>query len=256
MKLLNIKNLTVAFGGLKAIDNIDFYVQEGEIKGVIGPNGAGKTTLLNAINGFYKVKNGEIKFKNKELTKHKPSNIPKLGIARTFQNLALFPQMTVCENIIAAQHIHFSTGFFSAAFNLSKKKAEEKDALSNAVDILENLNIGFLKNKMTSDLSFGQQRLVELARVVALKPKLLLLDEPAAGLHPKNIDLLINIIERIKKERDITIVLVEHVLKLVMQISNRVCVLQDGRKIATGKPEEIKNDPDVIQAYLGDGVYA
>jgi branched-chain amino acid transport system ATP-binding protein len=251
MILLKVENLSIEFGGIKALDSVDLVANEGEIKGIIGPNGAGKTTLLNVINGFYRSKDGKIILGEKDLTKIKASEIPTLGIGRTFQNLELFQKMTVFENVLAAQHIHFASGFFSSVLNLPKERSEERNAQEKALDLLTELGIDSLKNKRASDLSFGQQRLVELARVLALRPKLLLLDEPAAGLHPKNIDLLLEIIERMKKDKGITILLVEHVVKMVMQISDRVCVLHDGKKIASGKPSEIMNDQKVIETYLG-----
>ncbi|MFC1824242.1 ABC transporter ATP-binding protein [Thermodesulfobacteriota bacterium] len=250
MDLLKTEELTMDFLGLRALDNVNFDVQEGEIYAVIGPNGAGKTTVFNLINKFYKPTAGAIYFKGQEITLLAPHNIPKLGIARTFQNLEIFPTMTALENIMTGAHLTIKAGAFAGMF-FGRRGAEEKKAKQKALDMLEFLGISSAEEKIASGLPYGFRKLLEIARALLSEPAILLLDEPAAGMNEREKVEIAEIIKDIRDDLGISVLLVEHDMNLVMGIADRITVLDSGYVIATGDPEHVQNHPKVIEAYLG-----
>lgn len=252
MTILAVKDISISFGGVLALDSINLEVEEVEIRGIIGPNGAGKTTLLNIIGGYCCPDKGEVYFREQDLLRLHPYQIARLGIGRTFQLLALFPEMTVLENVSLALYSHVKMGLFSSIFKPKSKAVVETKLKSNAIEILDLLGIADLRDQISSTLPYGQQRLLELARCLALQPSLLLLDEPAAGMNLDEVKRLSKIIQFARDSLGITIVLVEHVMRLVMAVSDKISVFHYGQKIAEGTPEIIKNEPQVIRAYLGE----
>ncbi len=239
------------FGGLKALDEVDFFIREKEIVGLIGPNGAGKTTLFT---GHYQPSEGEIYFNNEKISRLKPYNITERGIARTFQNIRLFNQMSVLDNVLIGRHTRTRTGLAGAVLRLPGNKKEEALAVKFAMEMLEFVNLETKKNEWACNLPYGEQRRLEIARALATDPDLLLLDEPAAGMNPQETVSLMKLISRIRDHMGKTILLIEHDMKVVMGISDRIAVLVYGKKIAEGKPAEIRRNAAVIRAYLGDTV--
>ena len=240
MALLEVENVTRRFGGIVALDDVSLDVAEGEIVGLIGPNGAGKTTAFNVITRLYPVDSGKVTFDGHNLLRVRPSNVVRKGIARTFQNVALFPTMSVLENVLVGGHAR--TRFVSD----TKSKAEAMSALAD-------LDLAQHALRPAAGLPFGTLKRIEVARALVSKPRLLLLDEPAGGLNHEEVSDLGGLIKRLRDEYDLTILLVEHHMNLVMSVSDRVHVLDFGRKIAEGTPDEVRNDPAVVQAYLGTG---
>ena len=250
--ILEVINLDKYFSGLHAVNNVSFKVREHTIKAVIGPNGAGKTTLFNMIAGTFPPSGGKVKLFGEDIISLKPYQIAKKGLFRTFQNLKLNPSMSVLDNAMLGMHCAGSAGFISAMLALPNSRREEKYAKEKVLSILEWLGIAGLKDQDVGNLSFGKQRAVELARIMAADPKVLLLDEPAAGLNMKETDELAELIIKIR-EQGRTVLLVEHDMSLVMDISDEIVVLNFGRKIAEGTPAEIQRNEDVIKIYLGGG---
>lgn len=251
MNILDVKNLTMRFGGLVAVDNLSFSIAENSISSLIGPNGAGKTSAFNCLTGFYKASEGEIIFQGTNVVKKKPYVITYLGMARTFQNLRLFKNMTVLENAMAGMHNRTKSGILGAIFYNKNQVNEEAEIKKQSLACLEFVGILDKKDKLACNLSYGDQRRLEWARAIATQPKLILLDEPAAGLNHDEKEQLIKLIKRIRDELKITVLLIEHDMGLVMKISEHIIVLDYGRKIAEGNADKIKNDPRVIEAYLG-----
>jgi branched-chain amino acid transport system ATP-binding protein len=256
-RILETINLTMDFGGLRAIDGLDLRVDEGEIMALIGPNGAGKTTFFNCITGICPPTRGEVFLTAKSGVRHnvvglKPNHITKHGMARTFQNIRLFPNMTVLENIMVAHHCRTSSRLIGAIFRNAFTINEEKLVIENSFNILKRFGLDSYVNEYAKNLPYGAQKRLEIARAMATGPFLLLLDEPAAGLNNKETRELIKMIMMIRDNDKVSILLIEHDMKLVMSISDRIAVLDYGRKIADASPEEIKNDPEVIKAYLGE----
>ncbi len=251
--LLKTKNVTIRFGGLVAVDLLNIEVNSGEIIAIIGPNGAGKTTAFNLITGVYTPTEGDILLDGLKINGKRPDEIAKLGIARTFQNIRLFKDLTVLENVLIATHLNKKTGLFSATFRLPHAVKEEKAMIKFAEDLLEETGLLQFRDEIASNLPYGLQRRLEIARALATKPKLLLLDEPAAGMNPKESLELTEFIREIRDKFNLTVLLIEHHMQLVMDISDRIYVLEYGRTIAKGVPAEIQANPVVIKAYLGEG---
>ena len=252
MALLEVKGITKVFGGLVAVEKVEFKVNEGEIVSIIGPTGAGKTTIFNMLTGVYKVNDGTIEFEGKEIQNRQPRDIVKAGIARTFQNIRLFPTMRVIENVLVGEHIHVNYNFLDLLFKTKKYREEEKKAAENAIAPLESLELGDQIDNYAKNLPYGMQRKLEIARAIATDAKLIILDEPAAGMNPQESAELKEFILKLR-DRGQTILLIEHDMSVVMDISDRIYVIDHGRKIAEGLPKEIAVNPQVITAYLGSG---
>lgn len=250
--LLQVKSVSKSFGGLVALENISLDATEGIIKAIIGPNGAGKTTLLNIISGIYPPDSGEIFFKGIPLHNLPPSEISKIGISRTFQHVELFGNMTVLENIMVGRHVRTREGLISCGLRLPQAKAEEKKILIESEEILEYIGLHDKKKEKASSLPIGEERILEIGRALATEPTLLLLDEPASGLNEVETTELSEFIKKLRDQKGITIILVEHDMRLVMDISDSIVVLDFGKKIAEGTPQDITNNQLVIDAYLGD----
>ncbi len=253
MSLLKAKQITVRFGGVQALKNLELDVKAGVIHGLIGPNGSGKTTFINAVAGFYRPASGSILFLGHDITGLKPHQVTRLGIARTFQNIRLFKTMTVLENVIVGHHCRGTSGLLNSVFRPPSFYTEEKEVREEGKELLKFFGLWQRRNDLAGDLPYGQQRLLELARALASKPRLLLIDEPAAGMNEQETKWLIELLLKIHQQ-GYTMLIIEHDMKLIMNLSQHITVLDFGEKIAEGPPEEIQHNSRVIQAYLGTDI--
>ncbi|MDE5832406.1 MAG: ABC transporter ATP-binding protein [Desulfovibrio sp.] len=250
MTLLTVKDLTKIFGGLIAVNDVSFDVAKDSVVGLIGPNGAGKTTVFNCITGNYRPEQGVIEFKGADITGMAPNRIVKMGVARTFQSIRLFPRMSALENVLAGRHCRLKSGFLACMLHTPAQRREEKAAIERCMDELEFVGLSHLYADMGGALAYGQQRLLEIARALASDPELLILDEPAGGMNDQETAGLVELISRIR-ERGVTILLIEHDMRLVMKVCQKLIALEHGALIAQGDAETVRNNPDVITAYLG-----
>jgi branched-chain amino acid transport system ATP-binding protein len=259
--IVEVTRLTMDFGGLRALDSVDLDIRKGEIVALIGPNGAGKTTFFNCITGIYPPTEGEMTVRppgknTVRLNGLKPNKVTEVGLARTFQNIRLFPGMTVLENVMVGRHCRLKSGIAGAIFRPPFTRKEERQVVDDSYRILEKMDLENFVNEYAKNLPYGAQRRLEIARAMATEPFILLLDEPAAGLNPSETDELDELILKLREKEEVTILLIEHDMKLVMSLSDRIFVVDYGKKIAQGTPEEIKNNPAVIKAYLGEEIDA
>ncbi len=251
--MLDVQNLSIVFGGLKAVSDFNLTINEKEIVGLIGPNGAGKTTVFNMLTGVYTPTEGTISYLGEKIQGLKPYNITKKKIARTFQNIRLFSKLTVLDNVKVSFNYRINYSLFDSIFRTPKFRKTEAEIIEKSVELLKVFSLDTKKDELASNLPYGEQRKLEIVRALAAEPSLLLLDEPAAGMNPQETVELMDLINWIKDKFHISILLIEHDMKLVMGICDKIAVLDYGKKIAEGTPEEIKNNPRVIEAYLGEG---
>ena len=252
MSLLAVEQLSLAFGGVRAIDNVSFSVEEGEVFSIIGPNGAGKTTLFNLISRLYDADSGRILLRGRDISRAPAHRIAELGVARTFQNTELFEQATVLRNLLIGQHVHRRTGLLSELLFLPSARRQELAFRASVEEIIDLLDLQHYRHQVIANLPYGVRKMVEVARALCLRPTLLLLDEPSSGLNPEETGDLAFQIEDINEELGVTIIMVEHNMNLVSGASSRVMALADGRLLAVGSPDDIQRRPEVLKAYLGD----
>lgn len=249
--VLDAQNISVVFGGLVAVNDVSFDIPEGSIVSLIGPNGAGKTTFFNVLTGLYQPTSGNVLFDGEDITGRVPHKIAAGGMARTFQNIRLFGMMTAQENVMVAMHSKMKSGVWATTFRTKKQRREEEEARAFAQELLDFVGVGKATHEYARNLSYGDQRRLEIARALALRPKVILLDEPTAGMNPNESAAFVEFVRRLRTERGVSVLLIEHDMSVVMQVSERITVLDQGQKIAEGSPSEIKNNPRVIEAYLG-----
>ncbi|KAB7628109.1 high-affinity branched-chain amino acid ABC transporter ATP-binding protein LivG [Verminephrobacter eiseniae] len=251
-QLLAVSGLQMRFGGLLAVDGIDFEVRPREVFAIIGPNGAGKTTVFNCVGGFYQPTGGQVMFDGQRIAGLPSHLVARKGLVRTFQNIRLFKQLTVLENLLVAQHLQVETGLLHGLFATPTYRRAERQALERAAQWLERMGLGKVANQQAGTLSYGHQRRLEIARCMITEPRLLMLDEPAAGLNPQEKTALQQLIDGLRREFGISVLLIEHDMSLVMGVSDRIMVMEHGRPIVTAKPDEVRSDRRVINAYLGE----
>jgi branched-chain amino acid transport system ATP-binding protein len=248
---LTAQEITVRFGGLVAVNSVSFDIPRGGIVSLIGPNGAGKTTFFNALTGLYKLAEGQVILGDRDITGLPPHKIARLGVARTFQNIRLFGLMTAEENVKVAMHAHLRSGVVSTIIRTPHQRREEREAHDAALDLLDFVGIGKVAEESARNLSYGDQRRLEVARALAVRPSVLLLDEPTAGMNPRESAVFTEFVHRVRDEKDVSILLIEHDMSVVMRVSERITVLDRGEKIAEGGPDDIKSNERVVEAYLG-----
>jgi branched-chain amino acid transport system ATP-binding protein len=248
---LSAERITIKFGGLVAVDDVSFTIPEGGVVSLIGPNGAGKTTFFNVLTGLYAPTSGVVRLGDRPITAMPPHKIASWGMARTFQNIRLFNLMTAEENVMVAMHSHMNSGLLSTIFSLPKQRREEREAREFARELLDFVGIGRTAGEYARSLSYGDQRRLEIARALALRPKVLLLDEPTAGMNPQESSRFVEFVQRVRTEKSVSVLLIEHDMSVVMRLSERITVLDQGVKIAEGGPDDIRNNQRVVEAYLG-----